>query len=123
MRLTGIDRQTLEKRLVTVTSWMDGRIRLYRLADAIHELTRGQTERSRVSLEAARTEAELARAEKTRMEIDTAKGLLIPIDQIRLRVERGCAAVRQVVDRSKLTPEEKRVLCRELETALRDGEA
>jgi len=116
--LTGFDRHTLERKLASVPATWVGSAKTYRLADAFRVLARGESAGVMVTLNEARTRAELARAMKTEMEIAEAERRLIPVEQVEAKVARACAGARQVVDRSKLSPEEKRILLEELHRGL-----
>ncbi len=121
VRLTRLNRRTVERRLAGVPYEQRERSRVYRLRDACKALIHNAPRPPTPDLTEAMTQRWLATTEKTRMEIENMRKRLIPIEQVADYFGRGCAAARKVIARSRLNEEEKRILLCELETVFRDG--
>ena len=114
-KLTGKAHRTIEKRLEKLPFEVDGKSHLYDSKSALEAIYLGdKPESTTATLTEARTEESLAKAEKTRIEIETMQRQRIPIDVINDAIEPVLALHKQIIMGSKLTDPEKREICESL---------
>lgn len=73
-----------------------------------------------VSLTEARTRAELAKAEKLEIEIEASRGIRVPVDDVLDVHEDLFAAIRERIDGSSLSPDEKERIFEDMRKIAKD---
>jgi hypothetical protein len=92
VRLLGLNRRTIERRLSGVPYEARGRSPIYRLGDACQAIVEKAPEPRPPGLTEALTRKWLAYGEKLRLEIENMQKRLIPREQVEMRFERECVA-------------------------------
>lgn len=115
--MTGKDRRTVKKRLEGLEPvGKQGRAVLYEVKEAlplIYLVGQGPDVEG-ITLDEARRNESVAKTEKLHLEMESIRKQRIPVEVVNETLEEGLGAMKAVIKRSKLKPEEKEEIFREL---------